>query len=192
MTYLIAGLVLFLGIHSTRIFADAWRTERIAKIGAGTWKGLYSVASIIGFVLVVYGYGLSRQSPVDLWMPPLWTRHVTALLTLPIFIMLAAAYVPGSHIKASLKHPMTLSIKLWALAHLLSNGRLADVLLFGAFALWAALAFRAARRRDREQSISYKAVGWSRDVVVVAVGLAVWVAFAFYLHAALIGVRPFG
>ena len=106
MTYLSAGLVLFLGIHSTRIFADAWRTERIAKIGAGTWKGLYSVASIIGFVLVVYGYGLSRQSPVDLWMPPLWTRHVTALLTLPIFIMLAAAYVPGSHIKASLKLDM--------------------------------------------------------------------------------------
>lgn len=192
MTYLIVGLVLFLGTHSVRIAADGWRTERIAKMGAGPWKGLYSVASIIGFVLIIYGYGLSRQAPVDLWMPPLWTRHVTALLTLPIFIMLAAAYVPGSHIKASLKHPMTLSIKLWALAHLLSNGRLADVLLFGGFALWAALAFRAARQRDRAQSISYKAVSWARDVVVVAIGLAVWVAFAFYLHGALIGVRPFG
>ena len=192
MTYLVAGLVLFLGIHSVRIFADAWRTECIQKMGAGTWKGLYSVTSIIGFILIVYGYGLSRQAPLDLWIPPLWTRHVTALLTLPIFVMLAAAYVPGSHIKASLKHPMTLSIKLWALAHLLSNGRLVDVLLFGGFALWAALAFRAARQRDREQSISYQAVAWSRDAVVVAVGMVVWLAFAFYLHGALIGVRPFG
>ena len=192
MIYLIAGLVLFLGVHSVRIVADDWRTARIAHLGAGAWKGLYALASIIGFVLIVYGYGVSRQAPVDLWMPPAWTRHVTSLLTLPIFILLAAAYVPGTHIKAKLKHPMMLSVKLWALAHLLSNGRLADVLLFGGFAVWAALAFRAARQRDRQQALTYQASGLSRDFIVVAIGLVAWAAFAFYLHGALIGVRPFG
>lgn len=192
MIYLIAGLVLFLGVHSVRIFADDWRTARIARLGTGTWKGLYALASIIGFVLIAYGYGLAREAPVDLWIPPLWTWHVTALLTLPIFILLAAAYVPGTNIKAKLKHPMLLSVKLWAFAHLLSNGRLADVLLFGGFMLWAALAFRAARQRDRQQALTYPAIGWSRDVIVVAIGLALWVAFAFSLHGVLIGVRPFG
>jgi uncharacterized membrane protein len=124
-------------------------------------------------------------------MPPLWTRHVTALLTLPVFILLAAAYVPGTTIKAKLKHPMMLSVKLWAFAHLLSNGRLDDVLLFGGFMLWAAFAFRAARQRDIKSGMMVQAVGWSRDLSVVAIGLAVWVVFAFYLHGALIGVRPF-
>ena len=192
MIYLVAGLLLFLGIHSVRIFADDWRTARIAGMGASAWKGLYSAASIIGFVLIVYGYGLSRQAPVDLWMPPLWTRHITALLTLPIFILLAAAYVPGTYIKAKLKHPMMLSVKLWAIAHLLSNGRLGDVLLFGGFLLWAVLAFSAARRRDRQQGLSYPAVGASRDFMVMAIGLVAWLVFAFYLHGVLIGVRPFG
>ena len=192
MIYLLSGLVLFLGIHSVRIFADDWRTARLAQLGAGTWKGLYSLASIIGFVLIVYGYGLSRQAPVNLWMPPMWTRHVTALLTLPVFILLAAAYVPGTRIKARLKHPMMLGVKLWALAHLLSNGRLDDVLFFGGFALWAALAFRAARQRDRQQGLTYQTAGPARDFIVVAIGLVAWVAFAFYLHGALIGVRPFG
>ena len=191
MIYLIAGLVLFLGVHSIQIFANDWRTARIARIGESAWKGLYSVASIIGIVLVVVGYGLSRQAPMDLWMPPPWTRHITALLTLPIFILLAAAFVPDSSIKATLKHPMILSVKLWAFAHLLSNGRLGDLLLFGGFLLWAAFAFRAARQRDRLQGLTYPAIGLSRDFIVVAIGLAAWVAFAFYLHAALIGVRPF-
>ena len=192
MIYLLSGLVLFLGIHSVRIFADDWRTARVTQLGAGGWKGLYSLVSIIGFVLIVYGYGLSRQKTVDLWVPPLWTRHVTALLTLPVFILLAAAYVRGTRIKARLKHPMMLSVKLWALAHLLSNGRLDDVLLFGGFALWATLAFRAARQRDRKSGVTYQAAGPARDFIVVTIGLAVWVAFAFTLHGALIGVRLFG
>ncbi len=192
MIYLITGLVLFLGVHSVRIVAEPWRTRRIAQLGDGTWKGVYSLLSIVSFVLIVYGYGLSRQAPVDLWMPPVWTRHLAALLTLPVFVLLVAAYVPGSHIKAKFKHPMTLAVKLWAGAHLLSNGRLADVLLFGGFLLWAAFVFRAARQRDRQQSITYVAHGWSRDVIAVVVGMLLWVVFATYLHAVLIGVRPFG
>jgi uncharacterized membrane protein len=179
-------------MHSVRLFAEEWRTARISAMGEGAWKGLFSLLSLIGFVLIVYGYGLSRQAPVELWMPPAWTRHATALLTLPIFILLAAAYVPGTHVKARLKHPMLLSVKLWAIAHLLSNGRFDDVLLFGGFLLWSALAFAAARRRDRQQAITYQAAGWSRDVIAVAIGLVAWAGFAFYLHGALIGVRPFG
>jgi uncharacterized membrane protein len=192
MTLLLAGLAIFLGIHSVRIFADDWRTARIASMGPMAWKVLYSVASIIGFALVVYGYGLSRQSPVDLWMPPVWTRHLAALITLPVFVLFAAAYVPGTRIKASLKHPMILGVKAWALAHLLANGRLADVILFGAFLAWAILDFRAARGRDRAQGLSYPAAGITRDIAVVAIGLVAWVVFALYLHAPLIGVRPFG
>lgn len=191
MIYLILGLVLFLGVHSVRIVADDWRTARIAAMGEGKWKGIYAIVSIIGFVLICYGYGLARQAPINIWAPPLWTRHITALLTLPVFILLAAAYVPGSHIKAALKHPMTLSVALWALAHLLSNGRLDDILLFGGFLLWAAFVFRAARQRDRAQAIAYRATGMSRDVIVIVIGLAVWTVFALYLHGMLIGVRPF-
>ncbi len=192
MTCLILGLILFLGVHSVRIFADDWRSARIDSMGANAWKGVYSLVSLAGFVLIVYGYGLSRQTPMNLWTPPLWTRDITIMLTLPIFTLLAAAYVPGTNIKARLKHPMVLSVKLWAFAHLLSNGRLGDVLLFGGFLLWSALAFRAARQRDRQQGLSYPAVGVARDFIAIAIGLAAWLAFAFYLHGALIGVRPLG
>jgi uncharacterized membrane protein len=175
-----------------RIFADDWRTARIAAMGAGAWKGLYSLASIVGFVLIVHGYGLSRQFPVDLWMPPLWTRHVAALLTLPVFMLLAAAYIPGTGIKARLKHPMMLAVKLWAIAHLLSNGRAGDVVLFGGFMIWAALAFRAARLRDNRLGLTYISAGLTRDFICFIIGLVAWAAFAFYLHGVLIGVRPFG
>lgn len=192
MAYLIAGLVVFLGVHSVRIFADDWRTARIAQMGEGPWKGLYSVMSIAGFVLLVWGYGVARAGSVDLWVPPVWTRHLAALLTIPAFVLLAAAYVPGTHIKAAVKHPMMLGVKTWALAHLLSNGRLADVLLFGAFLVWAVLAFRAARGRDRVGGLTYPAVGPARDAIAVVVGIVAWAAFAFYLHVRWIGVPPFG
>jgi uncharacterized membrane protein len=193
MTLLLAGLVLFLGAHSVRIVADDWRTTRIAAMGPLAWKAAYSVVSIVGFVLIVYGYGLSRQTPIDLWMPPVWTRHLAALITLPVFILFTAAYLPGTRIKAKLKHPMILGVKAWALAHLLANGRLSDVILFGAFLAWAILDFRAARIRDRAQAITYPAAGGiARDIAAVVIGLAAWAVFAMALHAPLIGVRPFG
>jgi len=130
MTLLILGLIVFLGLHSVRIFAEDWRSARIAQWGEMRWKGLHSLGSIIGFALIIWGYGLTRATPIDLWQPPIFTRHLAALLTLPAFMLLAAAYVPGTRIRARLGHPMVLSVKLWALAHLLANGRLADVLLF--------------------------------------------------------------
>lgn len=192
MTLLLVGIALFLGIHSVRIFAEDWRTAGIAAMGLPGWKAVYSAVSIAGFVFIVYGYGLAREAPVDLWNPPRFTRHLAALLTLPAFVLVAAAYVPRTNIKAALKHPMILGVKAWALAHLLSNGRLADVVLFGALLAWAILDYRAARRRDRGQGVAYRAEGLVRDVAVVAIGLAAWAAFALVLHGPLIGVRPFG
>ena len=123
MTLLILGLILFLGMHSIRIVADDWRTARVAQFGENGWKGLYSLASALGLALVVWGYGLARAEPVVLWAPPGWTKHVAALLTLPAFILIAAAYVPGNRIKAAVGHPMVAGVKVWAIAHLLSNGR---------------------------------------------------------------------
>ena len=149
MGLLVLGLLLFLGVHSTRIVADGWRTATIARIGPLPWKGLYALASIAGFLLIVWDYGQARQQPMELWQPPAAMRHVTALLMLPVFVLFVAPYVPKNWFRAKLKHPQVLSAKLWAVAHLLSNGMLADVLLFGGFLAWAVLSFRAARQRDR-------------------------------------------
>lgn len=192
MTTLLLGLLLFLSAHSVRIVAEDWRGRQIARLGANTWKGLFSALSLAGFVLIVWGYGLARAAPLELWLPPRWTGHVAALLTLPAFVLLVAAYVPGNRIKAALGHPMILGVKLWALAHLLSNGRAADVLLFGAFLVWAVFDFAASRRRDRRAGTRYPAGSAGRDATVVVVGIAAWAAFAFFLHGWLIGVRPFG
>ncbi len=192
MLPLVAGLVVFIGVHSVRIVADGWRSAAIARLGEGAWKGLYSLASAVGLALIVWGYGMTRADGVFLWAPPLWTRHVTTLLTIPAFILIAAAYVPRNHIKAALGHPMLLGVKTWALAHLLSNGRLGDVVLFGAFLAWAVADFASARRRDRAAGTRYPAGTLAGDAGTLAAGLAAWAAFAVYLHAWLIGVRPFG
>lgn len=192
MTLLLLGLALFLGVHSTRIVAESWRTATIARVGEMPWKGIYSLLSIAGFVLLVIGYGAARQSPVVLYAPPVWTRHLAALLTIPAFVLLAAAYVPGNAIKRAVGHPMMAGVKVWALAHLLANGTLADVLLFGTFLAWAVLGFIAARRRDRAAGTSYPAGPASRTAIAVVVGLVAWAVFAFALHRPLIGVAPFG
>lgn len=191
MAVLLLGLIAFFGPHSVRIVAEPWRERNIARLGEGRWKGLYSLVSIVGLVLIVWGYGLARSDPIVLWQPPQWTRHLAGLLTLPVFVLIAAAYIPGTRIRAVLGHPMLIGVKLWAAAHLLANGTLADVVLFGAFLAWAILDYRAARARDREAGVRYPRLGPGRDAAAVAVGLVVWVAFAFYLHAWLIGVRPF-
>ena len=192
MTLLLLGLALFLGVHSTRIVAESWRTATIARVGAMPWKGIYSLLSIAGFVLLVIGYGAARQAPVALFAPPVWTRHLAALLTIPAFVLLAAAYVPGNAIKRAVGHPMMAGVKVWALAHLLANGTLADLLLFGTFLAWAVLGYIAARRRDRAAGTTYPAGPGSRTAITVVVGLVAWAVFAFALHRHLIGVAPFG
>lgn len=192
MTLLILGLVLFLGVHSVRIVAEGWRVQTIARIGEGAWKGIYSVLSLAGFVLLIWGYGQARLDPTVLWATPVWTRHLASLLVLLAFVLLAAAYVPGNHLKAKLHHPMVLAVKVWALAHLLSNNTLADLLLFGSFLLWAVLDFRAARGRDRANGTVYRAGHGVRTAITVVVGIAAWAVFAFWAHKALFGISPFG
>ncbi|MEO8857644.1 MAG: NnrU family protein [Burkholderiaceae bacterium] len=191
MVVLVLGLVLFLGAHSVRIFAEGWRVRVISRMGLQPWKGIYSLASIVGFVLIIWGFGLARSHPTILWAPPTSMRHLAALLTLIAFILVAAAYVPGNSIKSRLHHPMVLGIKVWAVAHLLANGTLADTVLFGAFLVWAVFDFSAARRRDRAAGTLYAPGRWVPTAIAMVVGGVAWALFAFWLHALLIGVRPF-
>jgi uncharacterized membrane protein len=192
MTMLVLGLLVFLGVHSVRILAEGWRGRFIAQRGEGVWKGLYSLVAVAGFVLLLWGFGQARQSPVPLWTPPTGMRHAAALLTLVAFVLLVAAYVPRNHLKTRLRHPMVLAVKVWALAHLLANGTLADVVLFGSFLVWAVLSFRAARQRDRVQPPAPVQPSLPGTLVTVVVGGVAWAAFAFWAHGAWIGVRPFG
>jgi uncharacterized membrane protein len=192
MGYLIAGLVIFLGVHSIRIVADDWRTQALERAGEAAYKGLYALASLLGFALIIYGFGVARETPVMLWTPPTGMRHAASLLTLVAFILLAAAYVPRNAIKARVHHPMVLGVKFWALAHLLANGSVAHVVLFGSFLAWGVLDYISSRRRDRATGAQYAAGTVSGTTVAVLVGVIAWAAFAFKLHGWLIGIRPFG
>ncbi len=192
MTILILGLMILLGIHSVRIYAEAWRDAQVAKFGLNTWKGIFSVISLLGFALIVIGFGQARAEPIFLWHPPAVLRHIAGLIMILSFVMVAAAYVPGNRIKARIGHPMLAGVKGWAFAHLLSNGTMADVILFGAFLSWAELAFQWSRRRDREAGTVYPVGPLSSDIITVAAGLLAWAVFAFGLHGWLFNVRPFG
>jgi uncharacterized membrane protein len=192
MPYLILGLVLFLGAHSVRIFADSWRRAQIARIGEGRWKGFYSLVSLIGLALIIWGYGQARMNPVVLWHPPIWTRHLAAPLTLIAFVLIVAGNLPGTRIRAWLGSPMVLGVKIWAFAHLLANGTLASAVLFGSFLLWAVVEFASARRRDRAAGTVYPQGSLRRDVMAALIGVIAWALFAFYLHGLLIGVSPMG
>ena len=192
MILLVVGLVLFLGVHSVRIVADGWRSRVIAARGLGAWKGLYSLASVAGFVLIVVGFGQARRAPVLLWTPPPWTHGVAMALTMLAFILVAAAYVPGNGIKARLGDPMILGVKSWAFGHLLANGTLADEVLFGSVLVWSIFDARAARRR-RESGAAPAPAGEpsaARSAVAVVAGIAAWLLFGFHLHGPLIGVSP--
>lgn len=190
MIWLVLGLLMFLGVHSTRMLAPHWRDARIAAIGERKWKGIYSLVSIVGFVLLIWGYGQAKAgAPIVLWMPPTGLRHAAALLTLPAFVLVVAAYVPRNHFKAWLGHPMVLGVALWAAAHLLVNGWLHGVILFGSFLLWAVLDYLAARRREPAGHRGGTLAGTALSLLI---GFAAWAGFAFYLHMRWIGVAPFG
>jgi uncharacterized membrane protein len=192
MVYLVLGLLIFLGAHSTRIFADGWRTQTIARLGENAFKGIYSLVSLLGFVLIIWGFGLARETPTQLWLPPAGMCHAAALLNVLAFVFLAAAQVPTNAIKARVHHPMVLGVKTWAFAHLVSNGNLAHVVLFGTFLVWAVVDFISSRRRDRAQGIQYPAGTASGTALTVLSGVLVAVVFALWLHGLLIGVKPFG
>ena len=189
MSLLIAGLLLFLGIHSVAIFAPGLRASAIERLGLWSWKGVYSLIAIAGFALIAIGYGQARMQPVWLYQPPAGLRHLALLLMLPVFVLLLATYLPG-RIQRAAKHPTLVATKLWALAHLLANGGLHDVLLFGGFLAWAVLdRISVKRRANVVPPPGAPATVWN-DAIAVVGGLALYVAFVGWLHRALIGVSP--
>jgi uncharacterized membrane protein len=192
MELLILGLVLFVGGHSVNLFANQWRNSMVEKVGLLPWKGLYSLFAIVGLVCLVYGYGDARAEGVYLWQPPVWTRHIAALLTLPAFLLLFASQIPGNRLQVATGHPMYLGIKLWAFAHIIANGGLHDVLLFGTFLIWGIAGFAVSRRRDKAAGTVREYKGLMRDGITLVVSLGAWAGFAFWAHAVLIGVPPFG
>ena len=188
MTLLILGLILFLGVHSVSIVAPGWRDTMRARLGEGPWKGLYSLISIVGFALLIVGYGAARAQPELLYVPPAWLRHAAMLLLVPVFPLLLSAYLPG-RIKSAAKHPMLLAVKLWAAAHLLSNGSVADVLLFGGFLAWA-VADRISMKHRVQRPLPGPAPSPRNDGIAIVAGLAIYLVFVFGGHAWLIGVSP--
>ena len=189
MTWLALGLALFLGIHLTRALAPRWREAMIARLGDKGWKGAYTLVSLAGFGLILWGFSQARFDTIVLWPPIRGMNHAAAALVLIAMILMAAAYVPRDHFKAKLQHPMTLSVKVWAFAHLLANNTLADVMLFGSFLVWSILVFRAARRRPAPVIATPTVAG---TVATIVAGVALWALFAFWLHAAWLGVAPLG
>jgi uncharacterized membrane protein len=190
MPILILGLILFLLPHSVRVWDGAMRERMVARFGEKGWKGLYSLVSLIGLVLIVWGYGLARQAPVVLWDPPVWTRHIAILINLFAFILLAVYLAPAGVLKARLGHPMVLAVKTWAFAHLIANGTLADVLLFGSFLVWAIADFATSRRRDRVAGRVRAAGPVRNDAMAVVFGVVIWAVILLRLHVWLIGVSP--
>jgi uncharacterized membrane protein len=198
MVWLVLGLVLFLGVHSVAIVSPAGRDQLVARLGENAFKGLYSLVSFAGLALILWGYGLSRETPVLLYALPGGFRHLAALLMLPVFVLLLAVYLPG-RIKTAAKHPMLLAVKLWALAHLLAQsvtgGTLADVLLFGGFLAWAVADRISLKRRALAgalRSVPALPTRGVNDLIALVGGLALYALFVFWAHAWLFGVRPFG
>jgi uncharacterized membrane protein len=188
MIVLIAGLLLFLGVHSIAIVAPGLRSQALARMGEGGWKGAYGAASLAGFAMIIGGFDLARQAPVVLYVPPIWMRHVALLLMLPVFPLLLAAYLPG-RIGSAAKHPMLAAVKLWAFAHLLANGRLADVLLFGGFLAWA-VADRISLKGRPPAALRTAPPGRWNDLVAVVAGLAIYAFFVGWAHLRLFGLSP--
>lgn len=188
---LLLGLVVFLGVHSVSIVAPGWRSAQIARRGTGAWKGVYSIAAGVGLALLIVGYGLARQDPVVLYTPPAMLRHLALLLMLPVFPLLFAAYLPG-RLRTAAKHPMLLAVKFWALAHLLANGTLADVLLFGGFLAWAVADRISVKRRPPAEAHAVPGAppGPMNDAIAIVGGLAVYVFLVFGAHRWLFGVSP--
>lgn len=191
MLVLILGIVIFLGVHSIRIVAPHTRARFIADRGEGAWKGVYSLGSLVGFVLVVWGFAMTRGTAPIVYAPPLWTRHVAALLMLPAMLFLVASQVPAGRIKAAVKHPMLLAVKIWALAHLIANGDLASLILFLSFLAWA-VADRISESKRLEAGITSPVVAGpvTNDAIVVVAGVVLYVLFVWKLHLWLIGVAP--
>lgn len=200
MEMMILGLILFLGGHSIGMFAPDWRMRKIEQVGRNAYRGIYATLALIGITLIVKGHDNALESLTWGWTPPVFTKHISVLLMLFALIMLVSTYVPNNHIKAKLKHPMILSVKVWALAHFIANGEGANVILFGSFLIWAILNFRFARQRDRlalEATAKDAPIvdlpintSFARTLTCLVLGLVIWVVMVAYLHNLLFGVYP--
>lgn len=187
MALLIVGIIVFLGIHTLPTIPGL-REALVGRLGETGYKVLFSLLSIAGFVLLVYGF--ARAPLIQVWSPPAWTRWVAIVLMLPAFIFLAAAYVPGQ-IKAKLKHPFLVAIKTWALAHLIANGDLASIVLFGSFLAYAVYDRITLKRRQPTSLIGVPGTGGPRnDLIAIVLGVALYVLFLVWLHPLLIGTAP--
>ena len=189
MLFLVLGLLLFLGTHSIRISGDALREQLIQGMGPARFKAIYALASLLGFALLVYGYGIARDAPVVLWTPPPAMKYLAYLLTLIAMVLMAAVYVPHNAIKAKLHHPMVLSVKVWALAHVLANGTLAHLVLFGSMLIWSVLLFKASRARDKRNQVVYAPGNKGSTILTLEIGIAMWLVFVGWAHGWLIGVQ---
>ncbi|MBO3761164.1 NnrU family protein [Ciceribacter sp. L1K22] len=189
MAILILGIILFIGTHSIRVVAPGLRTSMIEKLGPQGWRGVYSLLSILSIVVLVWGYATAPV--INVWFPPTWTAHLAVTLMLLAMICLAASSLPAGHIATKTKHPMVLSVKIWALAHLLANGDLASILLFVAFLAWGVVVRISLKRRERAgEPVLRSFVAARNDLLAVVIGVAVWLAFLLKLHEWLIGVAP--
>jgi uncharacterized membrane protein len=186
----VVGLVIFLGLHSTRIFAERGRAKAIARLGEGPWKGVYSLLSLIGFVLIIWGFGLARGTAAELWAPPVWARHTTVLLMLFSLILIGAYIFKKSHVAVAVHHPMVWGVAVWGAGHLIANGSAADVLLFGAFLVWAVADLHSSYSRDRLNAVVYPAPEWGATIGAIALGVVLWIALLGGLHLWLFGVSP--
>lgn len=195
MTLLIAGLIVFLGIHSLAIFAPGVRNGAVARLGEGPWKGIYGLIALAGLWMLLDGFGIARQTSAMLYVPPHWARHVTFLFMLPVFPLLIATYLPG-RIAMAAKHPMLLAVKCWAFGHLLANGSVADVLLFGGFLAWAVMDRISLKRRaptsPPRSAPRTGRPGRFNDLIAVVLGLGLYVFFILWAHLHLFGVSPLG
>ena len=189
MTMLVIGLLLFVGMHLVLAVAPAMRERFIERFGRGLWRVLFSLVVLTGLYLIVSGYSSARMEPVWVWYPPAFLAHLAALLVLVAFVFVVASYVPGNAIKARVGHPMLVGVKTWALAHLLVNGTLADILLFGSFLAWGVIGFILHRKADRAAGLhSTGATSLPATLVTLAGGVIFTGIFALWLHPLLIGV----
>lgn len=188
MLVLILGLIIFLGVHSLSIINEPMRHRLLDRLGEGSFKGGFSALSALGLVLIVWGYGLARMEPTLLYAPPVWLRHVALLLLVPVFPLLVSTYFPG-RISRTVKHPTLVAVKLWAVAHLLANGMLHDVLLFGSFLAWAVIDRISLKRRSGHPVPALPAKP-ANDAIAVIGGLVIYVLFVMWIHQWLIGVPP--
>ncbi|MCD2180136.1 NnrU family protein [Rhizobium sp. C1] len=191
MALLVFSIVLFLVLHSLRVFAPAWRERTIARMGVKAWRGAYSLLSIASLVLLIYAFGASRAQTPILYTPPMFMTHITLTLMLIAMILLMASILPAGKIAVWVKHPMVTSVKVWAFAHLLSNGELNSVLLFGGFLIWAVLVRISAKRRARAgEKVVRDFVSTQYDAAAILGGVALYAVILLYLHQMLIGVSP--